>query len=146
MKQPSIKMSMAGVALSVLCSAALAQAPAQAQRVKDFGKSLYEANCASCHGMNGKGGGPFVELLRRAPPDLTLEAKNNQGVFPMDRLYAVIEGANVPSHGSRDMPIWGREFRIKDAEYYIDTPYDADALVRARILSLLEYLNRIQVR
>jgi hypothetical protein len=52
----------------------------------------------------------------------------------------------VPSHGSRDMPIWGRAYRIIDAEYYIDAPYDENALVRARILSLLEYLNRIQVR
>lgn len=80
MKHPNIKMTMAGVALTVMCSAVLAQAPAQAQRVKDFGKSLYEANCSNCHGMNGKGGGPFAELLRRAPTDLTLEAKNNQGI------------------------------------------------------------------
>lgn len=146
MKQPSIKMHGWRGAVGVVrrgFGPGTRPSPARERLRQELVRSQL---CQSCHGMNGKGGGPFVELLRRAPPDLTLEAKKNQGVFPMDRLYAVIEGANVPSHGSRDMPIWGREFRIKDAEYYIDTPYDADALVRARILSLLEYLNRIQVR
>jgi hypothetical protein len=44
------------------------------------------------------------------------------------------------------MPVWGRDYRIKDAEYYADMPYDAQAVVRTRILSLLEYINRLQVR
>jgi mono/diheme cytochrome c family protein len=140
-------MSLAAAALSVLCSAALAQAPTQAQRVpRDFGKSEFEASCASCHGTSGKGNGPLVSLLRRSPPDLTLLAKNNQGVFPMNRLYEVIDGENVPAHGSRDMPVWGRAYRMMDAQYYYDTEYDAKALVRARILALLEYINKLQVR
>ena len=54
--------------------------------------------------------------------------------------------AAVPAHGSRDMPVWGRAYRTQDAEYCHHTQYDAKALVRARILSLLEYINRIQVR
>lgn len=60
----------------------------------------------------------------------------------------MIEGANVPSHGSRDMPIWGLAFSLQQVERYTDYPYayDSNALVRARILSLLEYRNRIQVR
>ena len=45
------------------------------------------------------------------------------------------------------MPVWGRAYRIMDSEYYYDTEYDAKALVRApRILSLLEYINKLQVR
>jgi hypothetical protein len=43
------------------------------------------------------------------------------------------------------MPVWGREYRIKDAEYYGEVNYDSTALVRARILTLLEYINRLQV-
>jgi len=85
-------------------------------------------------------------LLRRTPPDLTLLSKNNQGIFPMNRLYEVIEGDKVPAHGSRDMPVWGRAYRMQDAEYYFDTEYDSNALVRARILSLLEYISKMQVR
>lgn len=138
MKNASIRLSVIGLAL---CSGAVL-----AQQKVDFGKREFEANCASCHGMTGKGNGSVAELLRKSPPDLTLLAKNNQGVFPMARLYDVIDGANVPAHGSRDMPVWGRDYRIKDAEHYMDVPYDAEAMVRARILALLEYLNRLQVR
>lgn len=143
MENPAIKKTISAVALSLICSVTWAQA--QAQR-SDFGKREFETNCASCHGTNGKGNGPLGELLRRSPPDLTLLAQKNQGVFPMDRLYEVVDGANVPSHGSRDMPIWGRDYRVKDAEYYFETPYNADAMVRGRILALLEYINRLQVR
>lgn len=117
-----------------------------AQQKVDFGKREFETNCASCHGKDGKGKGPLVEMLRRSPPDLTQLAKNNQGVLPMNRLYEVIEGADVPAHGGRDMPVWGLDYRIKDAEYFMETPYDASAMVRSRILALLEYINRLQAR
>jgi len=117
-----------------------------AQTKLDVGKREFEANCASCHGMDGKGRGPLVELLRKSPPDLTQLSKANQGVFPMNRLYTTIEGENVAAHGSRDMPVWGRDYRIKDAEHYMDAPYDAQGLVRARILSLLEYIYRLQAK
>jgi mono/diheme cytochrome c family protein len=140
MKNLTIKVSLSVLGLALCGSVVLAQ------QKTDFGKREFEANCASCHGVNGKGNGQLVEFLRRSPPDLTLLAKNNQGVFPMNRLYDVIDGANVPSHGTRDMPVWGRDYRIKDAEYYADAPYDAAAMVRSRILALLEYINRLQVR
>jgi hypothetical protein len=44
------------------------------------------------------------------------------------------------------MPVWGRDYRIKDAEYFMYAPYDAQGLVRARILSMLEYIHRLQVK
>lgn len=112
----------------------------------DPGKREFEANCASCHGTSGKGNGDLVPFLTRSPPDLTLLARKNDGVLPMSRLYDVIDGTDLRAHGSRDMPIWGRDYRIKDAEYFMDSPYNAEAHVRARILGLLEYINRIQVR
>ena len=135
------------LATALLCSSVFAQT-SMPSRPTDFGKREFEANCASCHGVNGKGQGPLVEFLRRSPPDLTLLAKNNQGVFPMSRLYQVIEGGGLPAHGSRDMPVWGREYRIKDAEYYMDTPYpfEPEAMVRSRLLALLEYINRLQIK
>jgi mono/diheme cytochrome c family protein len=117
-----------------------------AQQKVDFGKREFETNCASCHGTTGKGNGVMVPYLSKSPPDLTLLAKKNQGVFPMGRLYEVIEGSNVPAHGTRDMPVWGVDYRIKDAEHYMETPYDAAGLVRARILALLEYMNRLQAK
>ena len=125
---------------------ALLSAPvlAQQQRV-DVGKREYDNNCASCHGRDGKGGGPFVELLKRSPPDLTTLAKRNGGVFPMARVYEVIEGAGA-GHGSRDMPVWGQEYSTRAADYYMDAPYNSEAYVRARILALAEYLSRLQVK
>ena len=130
---------------ALLCSAAFSQTAAPA-RPSDFGKREFESNCASCHGVSGKGNGPLVELLRRSPPDLTLLAQRNQGVFPINRLYEVVEGGKLPAHGARDMPVWGRAYRIEDAQYYMDAPYDPEALVRSRLLALLEYINRLQVR
>lgn len=136
--------SMAAVA--ALTMAVAPSVLAQAKPSSDFGKREFEANCASCHGLNAKGNGPLVEFLRKSPPDLTMLAKTNGGVFPMARLYDVIDGANVPSHGSRDMPVWGRDYKIKAAEHYMDMPYDPEAYTRARILALLEYINRLQAK
>lgn len=110
----------------------------------DLGKREFSANCVNCHGANGKGGGPFVEFLRRSPPDLTTLSKRNSGVFPVTRVFETIEGANVPGHGSRDMPIWGTDYKIKAAEYYEATEYNPEAYVRTRILALVEYINRLQ--
>jgi mono/diheme cytochrome c family protein len=116
------------------------------QATFDPGKQEFANNCASCHGADGKGNGPLGELLRKSPPDLTQLAKKNQGVLPINRLYAVIDGAGVPSHGSRDMPVWGREYRLDDAQQLREArgQYDSTELVRARILVLLEYISRIQ--
>ena len=117
-----------------------------------FGKREFDANCASCHGMDAKGRGPVAGFLTKNPPDLTVLARQNGGVFPMDRLYRTIDGRDLPEgaqggpHGSREMPIWGRDYRVRDGEYFGDAPYDADAMVRGRILGLLEYLSRLQVR
>lgn len=66
-------------------------------------------------------------------------------VFPVARLYEVIEGAGT-GHGSREMPIFGQSYRVRAGEYYADMPYDPEPFVRGRILSLIEYLNRLQVK
>lgn len=127
----------------VLCGGA-----ATAQTVNDPGKIEFANNCAACHGIDGKGNGPLGNLLQRSPPDLTLLAKNNNGVLPMNRLYEVMAGEGVPSHGSRDMPIWGKEYLVEESQRLREArgAYDAPAVVRARILTLLEYVARIQAR
>lgn len=118
------------------------------QQVPDPGKSEFAENCASCHGVDGKGNGILGNLLQRSPPDLTQLAKKNQGVLPINRLYEVIDGAGVPSHGSREMPVWGWEYRVEQAQALREARgrYDEPAMVRARILTLLEYISRIQAR
>ncbi|HET9823493.1 MAG TPA: c-type cytochrome [Burkholderiaceae bacterium] len=111
----------------------------------DFGKREYDNNCAACHGKAGKGDGVYVDLLRKSAPDLTTMAKRNGGVFPMARAYDVIDGGGT-GHGTRDMPIWGQEYSVQAANFYMDVPYDQQAYVRSRILALAEYLNRLQAR
>lgn len=142
----------------VICSSmttgAIAQGHREQQRIQspDFGQREFNANCAACHGMDGKGRGPVAGFLTKNPPDLTTLARRSGGVLPMERLYRVIDGTDLPEgaqtgpHGSREMPIWGRDYRLRDAEYFGEMPYNPDAMVRGRILALLEYMNRMQER
>lgn len=127
----------------IVCAMAIGSVAATAQPSKDLGRIEYENSCAQCHGLAGKGLGPYSDALKKSPPDLTTLARSNGGVFPMARVYSTIEGAEA-SHGSREMPIWGRRYSIAAAEYFVDVNYNQEAYVRARILSLVEYLNRLQ--
>jgi len=82
------------------------------EKVLDVGKGEYDAACAICHGAGGRGDGAYTSQLKGQVPDLTVLAKNNQGVFPFDRVYQIIDGQQeLKAHGSREMPIWGRAFR-----------------------------------
>lgn len=139
-----MKKTIKGLAL-LACT--LGAAFAQAQAPIDLGKLEFGDNCAACHGMDGKGNGPLGGLLQKSPPDLSQLAKKNGGVLPVNRMYAVIEGtAAVPSHGTRDMPVWGREYRIEEAQRLREARghYESAEVVRARILTLIEYISRLQ--
>ena len=118
----------------------------------DIGKVEYQSSCAACHGVDGKGAGPLATQLKNKPADLTLIAKLNRGVFPVDRVYETIDGReDVKSHGPRDMPIWGFRYNpspiqgfSRVAPYHVDPVIDREAVIRGRILALIDYLYRIQ--
>jgi len=134
---------------SVALCAALACAPslAQAQQSVDVGKQEYVVSCAVCHGENGKGGGPLVDWLKKAPTDLTKLQKNNMGIFPFDKVYRVVDGReDVAAHGPRDMPVWGSTYN-REAEWRMGvfvTKDDLDSFVRGRIIALIGYINSLQ--
>lgn len=130
---------------ALVCAAGSMAMTAQAQSKTDLGKREFETKCAVCHGMDGKGGGPYAEQLKRKLPDLTTLAQRNGGVFPVSRTYETIEGAGK-GHGPRDMPIWGLDYTIQAAQVLPDLPYNQAVYVRTRIMSLLEYLNQLQVK
>ena len=90
----------------------------------DIGKSEYDAACAVCHGLTGKGDdGPLKSLFARPVPNLTALAKNNKGVFPFDRVYQIIDGRQeVKAHGPREMPVWGRAFSAQSSIYFNNYP------------------------
>lgn len=114
----------------------------------DIGKNEYDGACAVCHGNNGKGDGPMMSQLVNRVPDLTALARNNNGVFPFDRVYQIIDGRReVKSHGSRDMPVWGRHFNMQSSIYFENyPPQDMESATRSRILALTEYLYRLQAK
>lgn len=75
------------------------------------GKEMFESYCAVCHGKDGKGEGPAASALKVPPPDLTELAKKNGGKYPAPHVASVIRGqADLASHGSKDMPVWGPLF------------------------------------
>lgn len=126
-----------------------AEAAFGADRV-DVGRREFLYKCAACHGESAKGDGAVAGALRIAPPDLTKLSQRNDGVFPYDRVYHVIDGReSVKAHGTRDMPVWGNVLTLEGSganRSVSDVPVDMEVEVRARILLLMDYLNRIQTR
>ena len=137
-------------AILILTSISLSMIAFAQQEATDFGKREFENSCADCHGMDAKGNGVLAANLKVAPPDLTLLTKNNGGVFPVERIFAVIDGrTQIESHGSRDMPIWGTRYAVNAAEHFMSVPNvgvppNLEAYIRTRILNLINYLCRIQ--
>jgi len=73
----------------------------------------------ACHGTAGRGDGPVAEHLKAVPSDLTVLAKNNDGVFPFVKIFHVIDGRQIiGGHGSREMPIWGQRFSLEVGDTY----------------------------
>jgi len=138
--------------ISALVGAAVVGLPsfAAAQQKHDLGKREYDSNCAVCHGQRGKGDGPYGPLMGKGEigaSDLTTLARRNNGVFPFARVYEFVDGTQmVKAHGTREMPIWGADYKVKGAEYYLDIPYDPEVYVRGRILALTEYVYRLQAK
>jgi hypothetical protein len=90
----------------------------------------------------------MAKALKKPLPDLTKLSENNKGVFPTSRIYDVIDGRiEVMNHGRRDMPVWGD---IYTSELTARLPRDSlskestDAMVRVRILTLVEYISTLQ--
>lgn len=112
-----------------------------------LGKYEYETSCAVCHGVSGQGDGPYAQFLRQSIPDLTGISKKNEGVFPFDRIYRVIDGRMaVEGHGTEEMPIWGDRYRaeaFKERGEFFGHFY-AEDLVQARILALVSYIHELQ--
>jgi mono/diheme cytochrome c family protein len=114
---------------------------------QSVGEAEYMNSCAACHGPKGLGGGSLAGFLTGSLPDLTQLAAGNEGVFPVTKVYATIDGTMTSgAHGTREMPIWGNRYRIRGAE--VANPdfqaEEAEVFARFRILALTEYLASIQ--
>lgn len=130
---------------ATICAAALATAPQAAEM--SLGESEFMNSCAQCHGAAGKGDGVIAGYLNTAIPDLSMLQANNGGVFPVSRVYEVIEhSVDVGAHGTTDMPAWGNRYKY-GAEQTLGEFHSAearDAFIRTRILALIEHLSSLQ--
>lgn len=122
------------VILAVLGLAACVEEPID-------GRTAYLENCASCHGLDGKGDGPMARGLTTAPPDLTMIASRNGGVFPTDQVMSTIDGLDRGEHFSAAMP----EFGAGDMGATVIVEEDGlGTPVPMQLLALAEYLESIQ--
>lgn len=88
--------------------------PAAAEGVPEAGQGVFQTFCAACHGMDAQGDGPMSNILTVEPPDLTLLAQSNGGVFPVFRVVRQIDGRDpMMAHGG-DMPLFGALFDFPD--------------------------------
>jgi len=124
--------------------------PAAAQDSRDTRKPDYEIEysgiglfrtyCSVCHGPEAKGDGPMADQLRYRPPDLTLLAQRNNGEYPAEDVFQMIDGRKpLKGHGGTDMPIWGDAF--KNTREGFD-----EASVKAKVQAIVDYLAGVQSR
>ena len=138
-------------ALILLTCAAAAQDQTQNQTSKTIqhvpiqptsaasGKDMYTTYCAVCHGTDGKGGGPAASALKVPPTDLTMLSKNNGGKFPSLKVTSAIRGeADLPAHGSKDMPVWGKLF------WSMSRGHESE--VQQRVANLTHYIETLQAK
>ena len=125
-------------AMSLWAAAAHAQPQVKKEAIKPViasdGAAMFQSYCAACHGKAAKGDGPAAVALKKVPADLTRISARNGGKYPEVQVKRYIEGLDeVPSHGNRDMPMWGSLFRDLNRD---------TALIRVQALS--DYLKGIQ--
>ena len=145
MMNPSLRTVAAAAALMLIQTASASAQDTQ----RDFEPSAdeFRNSCASCHGVDGKGAGFLIRLFRGVDPgDLTQLAKNNEGEFPFDQVFQVIDGrAEVAAHGERKMPVWGDRYMGQSMSEYGPDKIN-ELRVRARVLELVYYIQSIQER
>jgi mono/diheme cytochrome c family protein len=103
------------------------------------GKQMYTSYCAPCHGIDGRGHGPAAGALKAPPTDLTGLAKAYHGKYPDTHVISVMKfGAEVPAHGSAEMPVWGQILGQMNKA----NPQERDL----RAANLSRYLETLQVK
>jgi mono/diheme cytochrome c family protein len=103
------------------------------------GQEMFKSYCAVCHGEDAKGNGPAASAMKVPPIDLTTLAQKNGGKYPAMHVSSVVRGeADLPAHGSKDMPVLGPLF------FRLSQGHEAE--VQQRIANLNEYIESIQAK
>jgi hypothetical protein len=133
--------SVAGVGLVVLAGSSCTTMSDYSVNPHEYpGVRLYQVYCSSCHGLTGRGDGPVEPLLRGGAPDLTRIAERHGGKFPKEDIRRIIDGSTVvQAHGTRQMPVWGYEFKGASG-----TEEATQKEVDRTVSRLVDYLESIQ--
>lgn len=100
------------------------------------GKHDFEQLCAPCHGIDGTG--KVRDLVEANPPDLTDLSLSNNGKFPFDKVYRIVDGRQMlNSHKRFAMPFWGIYLQKQGT-------HESEAAVKQRITEIVRYVEIIQ--
>jgi mono/diheme cytochrome c family protein len=130
--------------LGMMMAAAMltAGAPALAEGDAAMGAVIYRTYCASCHGIEATGSGPMVTALVVQPADLTTLSARHDGVFPLERVAARIDGRDpLVSHGSA-MPVYGDYFEGRDVA--LKTASGQPLMTSQPIADVVAWLESVQ--
>ena len=104
------------------------------------GRAIFAENCVQCHGVSGRGDGPFAASMSPRPADLTRLSEN--GVFPTARVLSVIDGYHRAALLGQEMPEFG--LLLKGDTVPVDTADGVLTPVPRPLAALLVYLESIQ--
>jgi hypothetical protein len=103
------------------------------------GKQMYEAYCASCHGVDGVGNATAAAALQQSPTDLRTLSMHNGGNFPAYHVRDVLLDSDAYHDRAGDaMPVWIPAFQSLQKSH--------PDLVRLRVYNLVTYLQTIQAQ
>ena len=135
---------LAPLLLGALSSQSLGQDQSEGSGVSSTAEHDFRLYCSNCHGEGGRGDGPKTFGLSGPPPDLTRLSERNGGVFPRERLQAIIDGREIlKNHGDREMPVWGVWFKM-EAEEDLGGAEGDEGTVQRRITNLIDFLETLQ--
>ncbi|NDR56035.1 cytochrome c [Pseudoruegeria sp. M32A2M] len=115
---------------------------AYADDALDDGARVFQQACAGCHGAEARGDGPTAALLSVPVPDLTLFARDQDGMFDAARMVRLIDGQEgLAAHGG-PMPMFGG--LLTGPSEVIDAWDGSPVLTTKPILSIVRWLETQQ--
>lgn len=121
-------------------SAGLAACAVASMPEPSEGRALFKENCAQCHGLPGKGDGPWAASFDPPPSDLTRLSEN--GAFPKARVLSVIDGYDRTGLPGQEMPEFG--MLLEGETVPVDVGDGVLTPTPRPLAALLVYLESIQ--
>ncbi len=106
----------------------------------DEGAAIFAENCVQCHGVGGRGDGPWAAGLTPAPSDLAQLSVD--GAFPRARVLSVIDGYDRTGLPGHEMPEFGALLRGETVP--IDVGDGVLTPTPRPLAALMAYLESIQ--